>query len=59
MDNDVALVLKGFEKLTKEQRAEFMRHIKGIEISGAMDESVRKTVISMGPTSKGCPCCGR
>ncbi|KDN74810.1 hypothetical protein ABZ568_37275 [Streptomyces olindensis] len=69
MDSKVAAVVKGFIALTPVQRDEFVRLANEYTNGGQFtrDRIVRESIrdfggitkVDLGPTSQGCPCCGR
>jgi hypothetical protein len=68
MDREVALVVRGFLRLTSAQRSEFVDYVNAYNQGTAADqdritrESVLKSAqrMDVGPTSSGfCPCCGK
>ena len=62
MDRDVAFVLNGFVKLSRDQRDEFVesvnKYIKDEHKRVLIEKAVRSE-INFGPMPSGCPCCGR
>jgi hypothetical protein len=59
----VQRVLNGYANLTADERAQVKARISEIDKGPedrAVNESVNKGMrITLGPTSTGCPCCGR
>jgi len=60
MDNSVRRTLRAFEALNSAQKKEVLDAVKGFEIKGKLDESVRKDLgVSMGPLQGVCIYCGK
>ncbi|MDF2532199.1 MAG: hypothetical protein K0Q65_1780 [Clostridia bacterium] len=65
MKEKVKVVIKGFINLTQEERQEFIAEVNKFINGTSMEKTAfQKSLnesysIDLGPTSGGCPCCGK